>query len=111
VDASLEYTRKDPSNYSADLTHPLVRQFCRATEEALGKDIPVAGELGGNDGRYFARVGVPVVCFGRLREECRFHGMDEFVYLRDIELARETLVNLIRDWNVRSWLKMESCQR
>lgn len=99
MDASLEHTRGDLSNYFSDPTHPLVRQFCKAAKEELGKDIPVAGELGGNDDRYFARVGVPVVCFGPLREECRFHGVDEFVYLSDIELVSRTLVNLIEDWN------------
>lgn len=99
VDATLEYTRQDPSNYFTDPKHPLVRQFCRAAQKALGQEIPIAGELGGNDGRYFAKVGIPVICFGPLRDECRFHGVDEFVYLRDIELVSRTLVNLIRDWN------------
>ena len=99
MDASLEHTQKDLSNYFTDPTHPLVRQFCRANKGALGKDIPVTGGLGGNDERHFTRVGVPVVCFGPLREECRFHGVDEFVYLSDIELVSRTLVNLIEDWN------------
>ena len=99
VDASLEYTRQYPSNYFTDPSHPFVKQFCRAVEKALGQEVPVAAELGGNDGRYFAKVGIPVVCFGPLREECRFHGVDEFVYLSDIELVSRTLVNLIRDWN------------
>jgi len=42
VDASLEYARKDPLNQFTDPAHPLVRQFCRAAKEALGKDIPIA---------------------------------------------------------------------
>ena len=79
----------------------MVKQFCRAAQKALGHQIPIAGELGGNDGRYFARVGIPVVCFGPLREECRFHGIDEFVYLKDIELVSKSLVNLARDWGLK----------
>jgi len=101
ADATLEYTRKEPSNYFTDPKHPLVKRFCRAARKALGREIPIAGELGGNDGRYFARVGIPVVCFGPLREECRFHGIDEFVYLKDIELVSRTLVNLMRDWGLK----------
>jgi len=101
ADATLEYTRKEPSNYFTDPRHPLVKRFCQAAREALGRQIPIAGELGGNDGRYFARVGIPVVCFGPLREECRFHGIDEFVYLKDIELVSRTLVNLVRDWKTK----------
>ena len=101
VDATLEYTRQDPSNYFTDPKHPLVRQFSRAAKDAFGQEIPVAGELGGNDGRYLARVGIPVVCFGPIRDDCRFHGVDEFVHLRDIELVSRTLVNLIRDWDTK----------
>ena len=100
ADATLEYTRKEHSNYFTDPEHPLVKRFCRAARKALGRQIPIAGELGGNDGRYFARAGIPVVCFGPLREECRFHGIDEFVYLKDIELVSRTLVNLVRDWDL-----------
>ena len=72
--------------------------FARPLRRRLER-IFLRGELGGNDDRYFARVGVPVVCFGPLREECRFHGVDEFVYLSDIQLVSRTLVNLIEDWN------------
>lgn len=98
VDATLEYIREKPSNYFTDLNHPLVRRFSRAAEWTFGERIPVAGELGGNDGYYFARVGIPVVCFGPIRDDCRFHGVDEFVYLRDIELVQKTIINLVHHW-------------
>jgi len=99
VQATLEYTLQNPSNYFTDPKHALVSKFSCAAKETFGQEIPVAGELGGNDGHYFAKVGVPVVCFGPIRDECNFHGVDEFVYLRDIELVKKTVVNLIRDWD------------
>jgi len=40
-----------------------------------------------------------MLCYGPLRDECRFHGVDGFVYLRDMELVSRSLVNLIRDWS------------
>jgi len=98
VDAALEYTLQNPSNYFTDPSHPLVRRFSRAAQKAFRRRIPVAGELGGNDGHYLAKVGIPVVSFGPIRDNCRFHGVDEFVNLRDIELVRRTLVNLVSDW-------------
>jgi len=75
-----------------------VTQFSRAADEAFRKRIPIAGELGGNDGHYFAKAGIPVISFGPIRDDCRFHGVDEFVYLRDIGLVKKTLVNFVSKW-------------
>lgn len=78
---------------------PLVNKFSRAANEAFAQEIPVAGKLGGNDGHYFEKVGIPVLSFGPIRDESNFYGVGEFLYLRDIELVKKTLVNLIRDWD------------
>lgn len=102
VEATLEYTLQNASNYFTDPKHPLVRLFSRAAREGFGEEIPVAGELGGNDGHYFAKVGIPVVSFGPIRDDCHFHGVDEFVYLKDMEHVKKTLVNLVRKWDAGS---------
>ncbi len=99
VKATLEFTQQTPSNYFTDPKHPIVARFARAASEAFGRRIPVAGELGGNDGHFFSKVGIPVISFGPIRDDCRFHGVDEFVYLKDIELVKKTLVNLVCDWD------------
>lgn len=99
IKATLEFTQQNISNYFTDPHHPLVTRFCRAVQEASGRRIPVAGELGGNDGHFFAKVGIPVISFGPIRDDCRFHGVDEFVYLRDIELVKRTIVSLACNWN------------
>lgn len=99
VKATLEFTQKTPSNYFTDPKHPIVARFARAASEAFGRRIPVAGELGGNDGHFFSKVGIPVISFGPIRDDCRFHGVDEFVYLKDIELVKKTLVNLMCNWD------------
>jgi acetylornithine deacetylase/succinyl-diaminopimelate desuccinylase family protein len=99
VKATLEFTQQTPSNYFTDPKHPIVDRFARAASEAFGRRIPVAGELGGNDGHFFSKVGIPVISFGPIRDDCRFHGVDEFVYLKDIELVKKTLVNLVCDWD------------
>ena len=99
VKATLEFTQQTPSNYFTDPKHPIVARFVRAASKAFGRRIPVAGELGGNDGHFFSKVGIPVISFGPIRDDCRFHGVDEFVYLKDIELVKRTLVNLVSDWD------------
>jgi len=100
VEATLEYTLQSPSNYFTDPKHLLVRKFALAANRAFGRKIPIAGELGGNDGHYFAKVGIPVISFGPIRDDCSFHGVDEFVYLRDIDLVKKTIVELVTNWNV-----------
>lgn len=102
VQATLEYTLQNASNYCIDQKHPLVRLFSRAANEAFGQKIPVAGELGGNDGHYLAKVGIPVVSFGPIRDDCHFHGVDEFVYLRDLEQVKKALVNVVCNWDAES---------
>lgn len=102
VQATLEYTLQNASNYWIDQKHPLVRLFSRAANEAFGQKIPVAGELGGNDGHYLAKVGIPVVSFGPIRDDCHFHGVDEFVYLRDLEQVKKALVNVVCNWDAES---------
>lgn len=102
VKATLEFTQQTPSNYFTDPKHAIVSRFSRAAGDAFGRRIPVAGELGGNDGHYFSKLGIPVISFGPIRDDCRFHGVDEFVYLKDIELVKRTLVNLVRRWDTDS---------
>jgi succinyl-diaminopimelate desuccinylase len=99
VDATLEYTLQNASNYFTDPKHPIVSQFRQAAERVFARKIPVAGELGGNDGHFLAKAGIPVISFGPIRDDCRFHGTDEFVYLKDIEFVKQTLVNLASNWN------------
>jgi succinyl-diaminopimelate desuccinylase len=98
IDATLELQKHRFSNYYTDARHPLVRNFQKAASTAAKKRLKICGELGGNDGHFFARKGIPVISFGTSRIECNFHGADEFVYLNDIKLVEKTVANLARDW-------------
>jgi len=98
IDATLELAKHRFSNYYTGARHPLVRNFQRAASIAAKKRLKICGELGGNDGHFFARKGIPVVSFGTSRIECNFHGTDEFVYLNDIKLVEKAVVNLARNW-------------
>jgi len=98
IDATLELPKHKFSNYYTDARHPLVRNFQKAASTAAKKRLKICGELGGNDGHFFARKGIPVISFGTNRIECNFHGADEFVYLNDIKLVEKAVVNLARNW-------------
>ncbi|WXG46105.1 MAG: M20 family metallopeptidase [Candidatus Atabeyarchaeum deiterrae] len=85
------------SGYYTDPNHPLLRSLVEATRKVSGHELPVAADLGGNDGTFLARVGVPVACFGPLREGTNYHGKDEFVYPADIAFARDVIVKLCQE--------------
>ncbi|MEM4389613.1 MAG: M20/M25/M40 family metallo-hydrolase [Candidatus Micrarchaeia archaeon] len=58
------------------------------------------GEMGGNDGRFFRALGLPVASFGPIREGTNYHGANEFVWLSDLELVRSTIAKIARAWSV-----------
>jgi succinyl-diaminopimelate desuccinylase len=93
VNAKFETIHVMPG-YFTNPAHPLINSLKEATKKVAGEELPVAADLGGNDGTFLARVNVPVACFGPLREGTNYHGVDEFVYLKDLSLVRDVLVDL-----------------
>ena len=91
--ASLDITSKQPGYHTPkDLN--FVQTVSKNIKKTVGKSLPFAAELGGNDGTFFAENRIPVVCFGPIRDDTRYHGIDEFVYLKDLENVRDLIVNL-----------------
>ena len=97
--ASLEYDcERGFANYFTNPNHPLVKKFVNAVKSASGRAPKIAGEFGANDGQYFAKQRIPVVCYGPSRADNRFHGIDEFVYIKDLDLIKRTIVHLCQQW-------------
>lgn len=91
--ASLE-TIHAVQGYSTPKDHVFVRTMAKSIEKTLGKCPPFAAELGGNDGSFFAKNGIPVACYGTIRADTCYHGVNEFVYLEDLKDVRDVVVNL-----------------
>ena len=91
--ASLEITNSLPG-YHTSKSHPFVKTVSEKIAELRGETPLFAAELGGNDGSFFAKHNIPVVCYGTIRTDTRFHGLDEFVYLEDIEIVRNLILSL-----------------
>jgi succinyl-diaminopimelate desuccinylase len=91
--ASLETIHRLPGYYTPK-GHIFVQTVAKNIEKALGECPPFAGELGGNDGSFFAKNGIPVVCYGPIRTDTSYHGVDEFVYLEDLRKIRDVIVSL-----------------
>jgi len=93
--ASLEIINKFPGYHTPrDLV--FVQTVSENIKKTIGKTLPLAAELGGNDGSFFAKNGIPVVCYGTIRADTRYHGLDEFVHLEDVKNVRDLIINLGR---------------
>ncbi|MCW4055835.1 MAG: ArgE/DapE family deacylase [Candidatus Bathyarchaeota archaeon] len=91
--ASLEITNKLPGYHTPE-SLVFVQTVAENIKKATGQRLPLAGELGGNDGSFFAKNGIPVVCYGTIRADTCYHGLDEFVHLEDIRKVRDLIINL-----------------
>lgn len=92
-EASLEITNKLPGYHTSKDT-TFVQTVAGALNEILGESLPYAAELGGNDGSFFAKNEIPVICFGTIRADTCYHGIDEFVYLKDLQTVKDLIVRL-----------------
>jgi succinyl-diaminopimelate desuccinylase len=91
--ASLEITNK-LSGYHTSKDLVFVQTVSENIKKTIGQSLPLAAELGGNDGSFFAKNGIPVICYGTIRADTRYHGVDEFVYLEDMKNTRDLIINL-----------------
>jgi succinyl-diaminopimelate desuccinylase len=92
-EAELELTNR-LRGYQTSQDLVFVQTVSENIKKTTGHIPPFGGELGGNDGSFFAKNGIPVVCYGTIRNDTRYHGLDEFVYLEDIRNARDLVINL-----------------
>jgi acetylornithine deacetylase/succinyl-diaminopimelate desuccinylase-like protein len=97
VEASLEFKTK-ASGWSSDPNNKYVKAWLAAVKEAVGGDIPMAADLGGNDGHYFVSVGISTACFGTIADDTHFHGIDEFMRLSDYEKVKKALICFTEKW-------------
>ncbi|MBC7120979.1 MAG: M20/M25/M40 family metallo-hydrolase [Candidatus Methanosuratus sp.] len=95
IDAEMRITQED-GGFLTSPDHPFVESFLNATSSVFGSPLPVGASLGGDDGKFLASRGIPVVSYGAIAEDTHFHGTDEFVYIRDLMHLRDVLVQLIR---------------
>ncbi len=91
--ASLEITNR-LQGYCTPKDLVFVQTVSENIKKTLGQSLPLAAELGGNDGTFFAKNGIPVVCHGPIRSDTHYHGVDEFVYIEDIKRTRDLIINL-----------------
>ncbi len=91
----VEITNKNAGYYTSP-DHPWVQLFHRLTEKTLKREFYLGADLGFDDGMYLAKVGIPVITFGALRDGTRYHAHNEFVWFEDIRDCRDVFIELGR---------------
>jgi len=94
IDAKLSFGNFS-GGYLTSPSEPFVRCFADATASVFGTPLPIAASLGGDDGKFLADKNIPVISYGAIAEDSHFHGVDEFVYLKDLQNVRDVFVRLI----------------
>ncbi len=92
VEASLEFKTKH-AGWGSDPENDFVKAFHASVKEVTDPELPISADLGGNDGYYFTSHGIPTVCYGTLRDDNNYHGLDEFMHLEDFETVKKVLIH------------------
>jgi len=83
-----EYKRIAALNgYATDLDLPLIKKAQAIASQVAGRDMQVGADLGGNDGHIIIDL-MPVICFGQIRGDTNYHGLNEFVHIEDLALTK-----------------------
>ena len=92
VEATLKFKTKH-SGWGSDPENKFIQTFHAAVHDAVDPGIPISADLGGNDGYYFTKHGIPTACYGTLRDDNNYHGLDEFMHLEDFEKVKSALIH------------------
>ncbi|MHA2210825.1 MAG: M20 family metallopeptidase [Candidatus Thorarchaeota archaeon] len=91
VEASIDF-KMNANGWSSDPSDKFIQRFHAAVKDAVDPDLPIAADLGANDGHFFTEVGIPTACYGTLRDDNNYHGLDEFMHLSDFEDVKAALI-------------------
>ena len=98
IDASVEILSAQRGWYSTDekFVNEAIDALKIAMRATVGEeDVLVAAELGGNDGTFFFKRGMPTIAFGAIRPDNNIHTRGEFVYIRDLVLLKRFIKELL----------------
>lgn len=99
INGSLEIISKQKGWYAKneEFVNEAVLAARKAYERAgLEGEPGIAAELGGNDGSHFDAYGMDVLAFGTIRSGTNIHAPGEFVYLKDVEMGRYFIYEILR---------------
>ncbi|MGY5852991.1 MAG: ArgE/DapE family deacylase [Candidatus Thorarchaeota archaeon] len=91
VEATLTFKTKH-DGWGSDPENKYIKLFHEAVKETVDPELPISADLGGNDGYYFVAHNIPTVCYGTIDDDAHFHGIDEWLSLKDFEKVKKALI-------------------
>lgn len=91
VDATLEIKTK-VYGWGSDRDNKFIKAFYEVVKEVVDPGLQIAADLGGNDGHFFTSVGIPTACYGTIADDSNFHGIDEWLDVKDFDNVRDVIV-------------------
>lgn len=92
IQAEVSYITK-ANSWVSDQDNAYAKVFHKSVQSVVGEDVPLAADLGGNDGSFFVNAGIPAVCYGTIARDNNYHGIDEFMRLDDFEKVKKALIH------------------
>lgn len=97
VEADIRFKTKH-NGWGSDQENKFIKAFHEAVKETVDPEIQIAADLGGNDGHYFTKVGIPTACYGTIADDSNFHGIDEWLATKDFAKVKNSLIYFAEKW-------------
>ncbi len=92
VEATLDFITKH-AGWGSDPENQYIQTFYEVVKSVTGEDLPMCADLGGNDGYYFTTHNIPTACIGTIADDSNFHGIDEWLSIKDFNTVKKSLVH------------------
>ncbi|MHA1479881.1 MAG: M20 family metallopeptidase [Candidatus Thorarchaeota archaeon] len=99
VEADIRFKSKH-NGWGSDKENKFIQAFHAAVKETVDPEIQIAADLGGNDGHYFTKVGIPTACYGTIADDSHFHGIDEWLSIKDYAKVKNSLICFAEKWEM-----------
>lgn len=86
---------KGSPGYIVDSREPFVKEIKSIARKLIGKEIGLASELGGTDGRFISKLGIPAVGFAPGGKGTA-HMPNECISLKSLQISKQLVINLCR---------------
>lgn len=86
---NFSFEAKASDGYFVNAKIPFVKEVQKVAEKAMRKKLPLAAGLGGTDGRFIAKLGIPTIEFGPGGKTA--HGANESITIAELQKTKEVV--------------------
>jgi len=95
IDATYEFIYGHEGFYQ-EVT-PQIERFRQLVSEDFG-ELVFGGELGGNDGPFIKRLGIPTIAFGPIADKTRIHMNNEYITIETLNKMTHAITKVLQEF-------------